>query len=58
MKPTRPINVTGNPHWRYQNSNRTDIAATFARVRRERKEAAEREKAATRNVSHIKPRKP
>ena len=58
MKPTRPINVNGNPNWQYRNSTRTDVAATFARVRKEQKDAAAREKAATANVAQIKRSQP
>ena len=39
MKPTKPIHP--NPNWRYTVSGKTDIAATFRRLRRE----AELEKA-------------
>ena len=39
MKPTRPINVTGNPDFRYKNSTQTDISATFARIYKEQKQA-------------------
>lgn len=35
MKPTRSINHTGNPNWRYVPKAQTDVAATFRRVRRE-----------------------
>lgn len=38
MKPTQPINVTGNPNWRYRKSGETNVAETFRRLRREAKE--------------------
>ena len=62
MKTTRPINVTGNPNWQYRNSAKTDVGATFARIRREQKEALERPQAdevgTSRNVAQLKLRKP
>ncbi|MCR4332214.1 MAG: hypothetical protein NUV34_05850 [Sulfuricaulis sp.] len=55
MKPTRPINVNGNPSWKYRDSDKTNVAATFARLRREQREAAERsDRAAQANAGHIK----
>ena len=39
MKPTRKINVTGNPNWRYTQPEKTDVAATIARWRKDYAEA-------------------
>ena len=39
MKPTKPINVTGNPDWRYTSSAKTNLRATYARIRREQSAA-------------------
>ena len=39
MKPTKPINVTGNPDWRYTSSAKTNLRATFAKARREQSAA-------------------
>lgn len=62
MKPTKAICVTGNLNWQYRNSAKTDVAATFIRVRREQKEAIEQQQAveagAARNVAPLKRSKP
>ena len=46
MKPTKAINVTGNPDWKYTPGVKTDVAATIKRAQRAIKERAERDKAA------------
>jgi hypothetical protein len=43
MKPPKPIT---DPSFRYTNAASTDIAATFRRIRREQKAAAEAERQA------------
>ena len=45
MKPTRPINSTGNPGWKYTPSEKTSLRQTFARLRREAKAADEKQQA-------------
>jgi hypothetical protein len=44
-----------DPSFRYTNSASTDLRKTFARIRREQKEAAEREAQATAKVQPINP---
>lgn len=39
MKPTQPINITKNPNWRYTPSEKTDVAATIRRWKREQEAA-------------------
>lgn len=43
MKPRIPIT---DPRFRYKNAAETDVAATFRRIKREQKAAAEAEQAA------------
>ena len=35
MKPTKPINVTGRPDWRYTSAAHTDVAATIRRAQKQ-----------------------
>lgn len=62
MKATRPINVMGNPNWQYRNSTKTDVAATFARVRREQRATEHRQRSAeadaAQNVAQLKRSRP
>lgn len=54
MKPTKPINVTGNPAWKYRDSKHTDISATFRRIQREQQ--SDKKQAEAIVVGVIKPR--
>ena len=54
MKPSRPINVTGNPHWQYVHSTKTDVRKTWARAR---KALAEKKELDEKTVRILKVRK-
>lgn len=58
MKPTRPINVTGNPNWRYSASTKTDVGATIRRIRRDQELAKKAAESVTKNVVQLGSKKP